>query len=405
MPTHYDTLGLAAGAGAEDVRIAYRKLARKLHPDVSKAPDAKEQFQRLQQAYEVLKDPRRKAAYDAILGVVPPESAPRTEAAQSGTTSTPPSGSSNKASQSSPKATEAEARARTARQREKEIREADELRRRAEKRMQDAPAPPKIDLAETRHLTSLLNAGRFVEAERLATRMLLVESRQPVPYAVLGDIARFRGDLDKAVELYGYAAQYEPANPLHQRKYEELLDSRAASPSAASGRYVPEVHLPPLGVAVFAVALAAIYTVFASERPLGLAFAPDWTLGVTVMLFLSGIVVGTCLSLAGALASFGATSGSAMMKVPPALALGLVSIVSFWVACVLYFVVGQTQQAFNRSLSLCLGSVAGVAVVFALAGWARGPALAMENLMWGGNLVYFGVVAGWYVVDNLRTGR
>jgi curved DNA-binding protein len=61
---YYAALGVAKDAGAEDIKRAYRKLARKYHPDVSKEADAEERFKQIGEAYEVLKDPEKRAAYD-----------------------------------------------------------------------------------------------------------------------------------------------------------------------------------------------------------------------------------------------------------------------------------------------------------------------------------------------------
>ena len=63
---YYQTLGLQRSASADEIRKAYRRLARKYHPDVSKEPDALERFKQMQEAYEVLKDPQKRAAYDQL---------------------------------------------------------------------------------------------------------------------------------------------------------------------------------------------------------------------------------------------------------------------------------------------------------------------------------------------------
>ncbi len=63
---YYDTLGVKRNAGAEEVKRAYRKLARKYHPDVSKEKNAEARFKDVQEAYEVLKDPEKRAAYDQL---------------------------------------------------------------------------------------------------------------------------------------------------------------------------------------------------------------------------------------------------------------------------------------------------------------------------------------------------
>lgn len=61
---YYDVLGVQRGATQEEIRAAYRKLARELHPDVNKAPDAQEKFAEVQAAYDVLGEPEKRAQYD-----------------------------------------------------------------------------------------------------------------------------------------------------------------------------------------------------------------------------------------------------------------------------------------------------------------------------------------------------
>lgn len=63
---YYETLGVPRSATQDDVKHAYRKLARKYHPDVSKDPDAEARFKELGEAYAVLKDPEKRAAYDQM---------------------------------------------------------------------------------------------------------------------------------------------------------------------------------------------------------------------------------------------------------------------------------------------------------------------------------------------------
>ena len=63
---YYEVLGVARGADADVVKRAYRKLARKYHPDVSKEKNAENKFKEVQEAYEVLRDPEKRAAYDQL---------------------------------------------------------------------------------------------------------------------------------------------------------------------------------------------------------------------------------------------------------------------------------------------------------------------------------------------------
>ena len=63
---YYEVMGVPRTASQDEIKRAYRKLARKFHPDVSKEKDAEEKFKELQEANEVLKDPEKRAAYDQL---------------------------------------------------------------------------------------------------------------------------------------------------------------------------------------------------------------------------------------------------------------------------------------------------------------------------------------------------
>jgi curved DNA-binding protein len=63
---YYKTLGVSRDASQQDIQRAYRKLARKFHPDLNKSPDAEQKFKEVNEAYEVLKDREKRKKYDQL---------------------------------------------------------------------------------------------------------------------------------------------------------------------------------------------------------------------------------------------------------------------------------------------------------------------------------------------------
>ncbi|MEJ5171573.1 MAG: DnaJ domain-containing protein, partial [Fimbriimonadales bacterium] len=266
--THYETLGLSRTCTAEQIRSAYRKLVLKYHPDRSSAPNAKEMFLRITEAYEVLSDPARRRDYDRLLDA---QAAAARRPAQS------PSGTGGSAAPSTG------ARTRS--------------------------ADPKATLAqEIVRLTVLFSRGRITEAERLARTLRQRAPRHPVPCAVLADIERARGNLVEAANLYAVAYQLDPSNELYRMRHEETARAVARAQRRSQEARRRSQSVAPL-VAACVVLLACIYLVLARETPISAVLAPvnTWTLGLVVMAFLSGIAIGASLLVGGHLDRFQAS--------------------------------------------------------------------------------------------------
>ena len=67
MPTHYETLGVKPDVGMAELKTAFRVLAKKWHPDVSRELTATDKFKEISLAYEILSDPTKRAQYDFSL--------------------------------------------------------------------------------------------------------------------------------------------------------------------------------------------------------------------------------------------------------------------------------------------------------------------------------------------------
>jgi curved DNA-binding protein CbpA len=392
MTDHYKVLEVKPDATQEEVRNAYRRLARKLHPDVNPDPAALEQFYEVKEAYDVLGNPERRAKYDEIHRLHAGLEAQRERAKRRAEHEAKQREEFFKGAQSSERRTEAE------RERER-LREE---RARARAREQTAA---KVDPSEVLQMTTALNRGKLAEAERLAKLILAKDRRHALSHAVVGDVYRSRGDLKKAAQNYALAAQFDPRNPQYEKKHFQMLDalsSEERTETVKKERVKQNQGALYVGGAV--VLVLGMYLALSREPALlpNSAWFSEITLGQLGAWAVTGVAVGAALALGGYLARFDASQGAAVMKVPPSVALAIIALLNFWLAAGLYIAVGSTQDAFNRSLSALLGSVAGTTGLLAFFVWFQGPAAAVQALVWGGNVLYLSALFGWFVSDSVR---
>jgi tetratricopeptide (TPR) repeat protein len=355
--THYEVLGIGRNSTEAQIRSAYRRLVLKHHPDHSKDPRSAEIFSEVRNAYEALSDPSRRRSYDLSL-----EAKPR------GPISPPPA---------PPKPT-------------------------------TAPKPTKKPKAPTvtddlLRLTTLFNRSRYAEAEKLAFKILEKHPREAIPYGILGDISRARGDLSQAANMYAHAVQADPRNQLYQQRYEELILASRPKTAVAKNSH-PGNDAAALGVGGAVCLVSLSYIALGKEAPLlpAISLISTWSLGLVVMLFLCGVTAGATLSISGRLDRFSSVSTTALGGISPAMALATIAIVNFWGAAALYAVLGLSQNAFNYSTSRLIGAVAMIVAVASLAAVASDRLNPMQVLLWGGNLSYMGGICGWMVTDSLR---
>jgi curved DNA-binding protein CbpA len=357
---HYRTLGVSETATADEIRSAFRKIARLHHPDVSTAPESHQRFMAAKEAYEVLGDPDRRRDYDLTRGYERQAQANQRRAQE----------------QSSAK---------------------------AKRRVQQA-AEDRASSADLLRMTMLLNSHRFREAEAVARQVLRTEPKSAQAYACLAEAARVRGDLESSARYFAYAAQYAPDNRVYRDKSLEAQEAMARRERSSDPERVAKNAPIAVGGGLFFVLASSLYVVLANEPPAFPSLKPvsAWPLSLLFMLIVAGLAVGVSLSVAGVLDVYEANRGSAVMRVAPATALGAVAIVSFWVAVGFYVLVGVTQQAFNASMSRLMAAVAVALLVFTLSAWQVSGEAATQTFLWGGNVLYVGAAVGWFVADSLK---
>lgn len=350
---HYRTLGISPQANQDQIRSAFRKVARKHHPDVSSSEESIEKFHLAKEAYEVLIDPERRQAYDAT------------------------------------------------REHERKIKE-DKSKAASEHATQ--AQEHRSAAGELLRMSMLLNTHRFKDAEAVARNILRSDPKSAHAYAALGESARARGDMEATARYFAYAAQYAPDNKLFIERSmaaQEALAKREGRSADRLDRSAPFA----LGAGVFTVVVSAIYVVLAAESAALPWLKPvsAWPASLFFMLLIAGLSAGVSLSLGGALDTYDIHRGSVMARVPPATALCAVAVLSFWLALAFYILVGATQNAFNASMSRLLAAVTLAVIVFSLAAYNLGSLAGSQTFLWGGNLVYPAAAVGWFVADSLKS--
>ncbi|MBX3118296.1 MAG: DnaJ domain-containing protein [Fimbriimonadaceae bacterium] len=381
----YEVLGLTHKATPDEIRTAYRKLVKRYHPDHSPDANSTEIFLKVQEAYEVLSDPDRRAEYDRLQVAQEQLRKQRKAAGNQGSAKPPPKSNQERA------ATKASAKSQRAPN--------------AQRQQSNAPPSQAPSLAaEVTRLSMLFAKGRLAEAETLAMQIISRDARVPLPYAVLGDVARQKGNFAEASKMYAYAAQFDPTNPVYIRKHEELMN-RVSYEKYPKSSKKPDAVSPAPYVGFILVSASCVYVAVSREVAIlpALTLINTWTLGLVVMLFISGVTVGASLSAGRLLDRFDSFTTNALGRVAPSLALAPIALVNFWAAVALYVLLGLGQKSFAYSISRVLASVSAVVLMATLSAVVSGRIEPMQVFLWGGNIAYFGALCGWMVADSLKS--
>lgn len=361
---HYRILGIGRNATSGDIKSAYRKLVLAHHPDKSPSKQSAEIFLRATEAYEVLGDGDRRKHYDGSLDF--------------------------------------------------EKRHASQPRPQTQTQTRPQPSPQQTRTAtkvstvaaDVTKLTLIFTRGQYSESESLARQIIQKDGKQPIPYAVLGDIARAKGKLDEAAKMYAYAAQMDPRNPIYQQRHEELISTYRDKRNPSAATKATQKSVMTIIVGTLLVVSAGLYVMLAKEPIItpGLSLINTWTLGLVIMLFLSGVSTGAVLCAGDYIDRFNASTIVATGRISsPILMLAMVAVVNFWAAAVLYALVTITQRGFTVShLRFMIGIGVTTLIMAGAAALSIANFAPLQVLLWGGNLAYLGGICGWMVADSFK---
>lgn len=363
----YRILGLKDFADLDQVKAAYRQLALKVHPDRSPDPAATDRFIEVNKAYEVLSDPKRKRDYDAALKLRAQIDEKKTEPIR-GAKVGPISEDFFQAPSPSPSAA------------------------------QTQKAKSALVLSESNRMIVKFSRGELEEAERLANKVLGLDSRHALAYAVLGDVAAARGNLKLAAKQFAYACQMDPSNPLYLKRHVEMLDR---SQRLADGKQDMNSRKSQ-GMGAFGIcALLPVIVIFSWRNPPLLNGMGPFS-GLGASLVLSSLVSGFFGGMAGGLnlmfPRFSQTMVTLTGNVSLMLAFVPVFVINFWLGALLLIGWGIVRNALGSTSLRVIGLCLALLVLHTLLGTLVGGN-PTQILLWLGSLIYIGALLGWAVAD------
>lgn len=388
---YYELLGLSAEASPEEIRRRYRELARKYHPDLqSEQAGAHERFLHINEAYQVLGDPVRRASYDLQLRdqrrrtAAPAPGSPAEPGAYR-TPAPPP-----RAPAANPRPPGADPRFATA-----------ETRRRPNPQLQELQR-----LLEDARLA--YSRGHLGEARRLCQE-ILARRRVGPAHELLGDVYARQGQHDMAIQHYTVAAQMQPNSSLIMAKLNRVLERQAtgtvmhSAPAPAAGARLGY----SLMVTCFGTGLILFLMLWIPQldrTAMNLPFVSEWTLPQIVAMLFCGMVAGWTLTAGAWIRRFdqimlSPLSTNRRQPISMGLVLGLFGAVFLPLALGVYLVVAYMQDVLTGSILALFG----VAFVLTLGFvYAAPPTAQLQTGLFGGNVLFLSMLLGWLMGDFFR---
>lgn len=245
----------------------------------------------------------------------------------------------------------------------------------------------------------------------MARKMITQSVSHPIPYAVLGDIAKMRGDLTYAAEMYAYAVQLDSRNLIYQRKHDEAL-ARVSHGSRRIATLQPAANADnsSMLIASVIVLFACIAVILGTDLPIAsdMPMIGTWTWTLVAMLCICGLTLGACLSFAGMMSRFSTLlSGIGDFSISPSVVVSGLSVLNLWVGALAHCFLGITHRNFDLSTTRIVGGAALITLLLSGASAAQGQIDYLQTFFWGGNLVFGGALLGWLGGDAYleETGR
>lgn len=370
MSDHYSNLGVTPDASADEIKSAFRQLAREFHPDRNPTDEAKSRFLSAKESYEILSNPERRAIYDRFRK-------PRAERVTSPDTEKPRVQTAGyfrgrKAWEDNPKG---------------EVGKEEFLRRR---RM----------VADMERLAS---KGRLAEAEAIANQLVDLGVKEAAPFGILGDSARLKGEFAEAAKNYGFAAQFDPASDRFRELSVAMMEAMARKPkptqyqSDRSSGYAVLFGMVTVAAAVCYLAVAREPTIASN-----VSWISTWTLGQVAMSAVAGFAIGASMSAAGQIEHFDMGGGGSGYRFHPGVVVLVVSLANFWLATALYLLVGFAQRSFHAGVSKVVAGSAVATGALSMARFGYGWEAVAQAATWSGGIVYPAGLLGWLLADSLR---